>query len=65
MPSGNLRQGQYELYFAIGNTNATLWYDVIDSNINIPSLLILPVSDDVHQNTGYFNTTYKVYEKNV
>jgi lipopolysaccharide transport system ATP-binding protein len=65
VPSGNLRQGQYELYFAIGNTNATLWYDVIDSNINIPSLLILPVSDDVHQNTGYFNTTYKVYEKNV
>lgn len=65
IPKGNLRAGQYDLYFAIGNTNTTLFYDVIDSNINIPSLLIIPTSDDPHQNIGYFNTTYSVYEKNV
>jgi len=65
IPKGNLRPGQYDLYFAIGNTNTTLFYDVIDSNINIPSLLIIPTSDDVHQNIGYFNTTFSVYEKNV
>ncbi len=65
VPKGNFRPGQYNLYFAIGNTNSTLWYDVIDSNINIPSLLILPVSEDIYQNAGYFSTTYNVYEKNV
>ena len=65
IPKANLRAGQYNLYFAIGNTNATIWYDVIDSNINIPSLLILPDTDDVHQNVGYFNTSYSIYEKNV
>lgn len=62
---GNFRSGQYNLYFAIGNANATLWYDVIDSNINIPSLLILPVSNDVHENLGYFNVSYHVYESKI
>jgi lipopolysaccharide transport system ATP-binding protein len=65
VPKGNFRPFQYELYFAIGNTNVSQWYDVIDNNVNLPALVILPTTDDPHQNSGYFNVSFQVYEKNI
>lgn len=65
IPAKNIRPGQYDLYFAVGNTDVTLWYDVIDGNINLPTLIILPVNDDVHENSGSFTIPYTIDEKNI
>ncbi|MGI8581150.1 MAG: ABC transporter ATP-binding protein [Chitinophagaceae bacterium] len=52
IPSNTIRPGQYDLYFAIGNTSAKIWYDVIDGNVNLPALIVSPSSDDPHENFG-------------
>jgi len=65
IPAQNIRPGQYDLYFAIGNKEATSWYDVIDGNINLPTLIILPVSDDPHENAGFTTIPFNINEKSI
>lgn len=55
LPKNTLRPNQYELYFALGNTAKSIWYDVIDNNVNLPSLHITPISIDAHENTGFLS----------
>jgi lipopolysaccharide transport system ATP-binding protein len=65
IPAKNIRPGQYDLYFAIGNTDVTLWYDVIDNNVNLPTLIILPIDEDQHKNVGFFTIPFTIDEKNI
>ncbi len=60
IPSKTLRIGQYLLYFAIGDANYKKWYDVVDNNINLPSLNITPIDMDPHYNAGKFSIPYSI-----
>ncbi|MGZ4100269.1 MAG: ABC transporter ATP-binding protein, partial [Bacteroidia bacterium] len=53
IPKNTIRNGQYSLYFALGNAETKIFYDVIDENVNMPMLNINPSSMDVHENSGY------------
>ncbi len=53
LPKKTLRTGQYGLYFALANNDFKIFYDVLDTNINMPLLNINPVSMDVHENAGF------------
>lgn len=53
IPPFVLRVGQFQMYFALSNTESKIFYDVIDENINLPMLSIDPVNMDVHLNSGY------------
>jgi lipopolysaccharide transport system ATP-binding protein len=56
----SLRVGQYLLYFAIGDAKTQKWYDVVDNNVNLPALNIMPVNMDAHLNMGLFSIPYKI-----
>jgi hypothetical protein len=60
IPKESIRPGQYDMYFAIGNAEALLWYDVVDGNVNLPILNILPYSIETHRNNGFFDVPYKI-----
>ena len=57
-PKKVIRPGQYSLYFALGNRDAKIFYDVIDDNVNIPMLNINPISMDVHENSCFVSIPY-------
>ncbi len=61
IPKNTFRSGQYEVYFAIGNGASNEWHDVVDQNVNLPSLIILP-TNEFEEMYGYFNIKYKVDE---
>lgn len=65
LPKKTLRSGQYSLYFSLANKDTTSFYDVIDENVNIPMLNILPSSSDVYENTGFVTLPYtlKIHDK--
>jgi len=65
IPSHTIRPGQYDLYFIIGNTDTTTMYDVIDQNIDMPALIILPISDDRFENSGFTSIPYSIEEINI
>lgn len=58
IPSRMIRTGQYLLYFALGSSDAKVFYDVIDENVNFPMLNINPVSMDVHENSGFVSVPF-------
>ncbi|MDP3557254.1 MAG: ABC transporter ATP-binding protein [Bacteroidota bacterium] len=60
IPPKTLRIGQFLLYFAIGDAKQTRWYDVVDNNVNLPTLNITPVDMDPHSNSGKFSIPYKL-----
>ncbi|MEO8414437.1 MAG: ABC transporter ATP-binding protein [Ginsengibacter sp.] len=60
IPGNTIRSGQYDLYFAIGNASAKIWYDVIDGNVNLPALIVLPSSDDPHENFGSVTIPFSI-----
>ncbi len=60
IPKKTMRSGQYSLYFAMGNSDAKMFYDVIDANVNIPMLNINPTSMDIHLNAGYITIPYNI-----
>jgi lipopolysaccharide transport system ATP-binding protein len=60
IPEKTLRPGQYGLYFALGNPEAKVFYDVIDENVNIPMLNINPSSMDVYENSGFVTVPMEV-----
>ena len=60
VPKESLRVGQYLLYFAIGDAKTQKWYDVVDNNVNLPALNIMPVNMDAHINMGLFSIPYKI-----
>jgi lipopolysaccharide transport system ATP-binding protein len=58
IPSKTIRPGQYSLYFALGNKDTKVFYDVIDENVNLPMLSINPISMDVHENAGFISIPF-------
>ncbi len=66
IPKKTLRPGQYSLYFSLANKEASIFYDVVDENVNIPMLNILPSSNDAHENIGFVSLPYtlKIHNEN-
>ena len=60
VPAKSIRPGQYNLYFALGDRKAKIWYDVIDGNVNLPALIVMPISLDPHENTGFISIPFSV-----
>lgn len=60
IPSKTLRNGQYLTYFALGDGENKVWYDVVDNNVNIPALNIMAIDMDPHYNLGFFSLPYKL-----
>ena len=60
IPKKTIRPGQYGLYFALGNTDSKIFYDVIDDNVNIPMLSINPISMDAHENSGFVSIPFSL-----
>ncbi|MCD6019431.1 MAG: ATP-binding protein of an transporter complex [Bacteroidetes bacterium] len=60
IPSKTLRIGQFLLYFAIGDPQTQKWYDIVDSNVNLPALTITASDSDIHSNIGVFSIPYKI-----
>ena len=60
IPAKTLRVGQYLPYFAIGDAQTQKWYDVVDSNVNLPALSIMSSDMDPHNNIGLFSIPYKI-----
>lgn len=58
IPKRTVRTGQYSLYFALGNDEAKIFYDVVDQNVNLPLLNINPISMDVHENAGFVSLPF-------
>jgi lipopolysaccharide transport system ATP-binding protein len=63
LDKNTIRSGQYDLYFWIGDpANLMSSYDVIDGNVNLPSLIIMPSSLDVHENSAYVTIPFSIAE---
>ncbi len=60
IPARTLRVGQFLLYFALGDAKNTVWYDVVDNNVNLPALNIMAIDMDAHTNAGLFSLPYKL-----
>jgi lipopolysaccharide transport system ATP-binding protein len=60
IPAKTLRVGQFLPYFAIGDAQTQKWYDVVDSNVNLPALSIMSSDMDPHTNIGVFSIPYKI-----
>lgn len=60
IPAKTLRNGQYLTYFAVGDAQNKIWYDVVDNNVNIPALNIMAIDMDPHYNLGLFSLPYKL-----
>jgi lipopolysaccharide transport system ATP-binding protein len=60
IPKRTMRPGQYGLYFALGNVEAKIFYDVIDENVNLPMLDINPISMDIHENSGFVSVPFLI-----
>lgn len=60
IPAKTLRVGQHLPYFAIGDAQTQKWYDVVDSNVNLPALSIMSSDMDPHNNIGLFSIPYKI-----
>lgn len=60
LPKKILKPNQYGLYFWLGNKDAKISYDVIDSNVDLPMLNINPVTMDVQENEGFFSAPFKL-----
>ncbi|MCD6067575.1 MAG: ATP-binding protein of an transporter complex [Bacteroidetes bacterium] len=60
IPPKTMRVGQFLLYFTIGDAKGQQWYDVVDSNVNLPALTITSIDMDPHSNMGLFSIPYKL-----
>lgn len=60
IPAKTLRVGQFLPYFAIGDAQTQKWFDVVDSNVNLPALSIMSSDMDPHTNIGVFSIPYKI-----
>jgi lipopolysaccharide transport system ATP-binding protein len=60
IPAHTLRVGQFLLYFALGDAQNKVWYDVVDNNVNIPALNIMSTDMDPHSNLGLFSIPYQL-----
>ena len=56
IPAETLRPNQYQLYFGLANITRSLSYDVIDENVELPLLNIIPIEGiNAHNSGGFFN----------
>ncbi len=60
IPQRTVRPGQYGLYYVLGNKEGKIYYDVIDTNVNIPMLNINPSSIDMDENSGFLSMPFKM-----
>ena len=60
IPRKVLRPGRYALYFALANNTASIFYDVIDDNVNIPQLTINTSGTKQYEDGGLFSLPYSV-----
>jgi len=60
LPGNTLRPGQYNLYFAIADQFGREWFDAIDENVSLPSLIITPSRIDVHENVGFCSLPFQL-----
>jgi len=60
LPPQSLRSGQYRIYFAIANKDESVWYDVVDENVNLPPLSIQSENNDEYYNYGFFAVPYEI-----
>lgn len=58
IPKRTLRPGQFGVYFALGNPEVKIFYDVVDENVNLPLLNINPISKDPHENAGLITVPF-------
>ncbi len=56
----NLRAKYYRLYIAIADKAFRNYFDVLDENVGLPDLEILPYSKDPHLAFGYFDLDSKI-----
>ena len=54
IPPKTFRPTQLLLYFALTNKERTKWYDVIDANVGLPILDIMPTNIEPNENEGLF-----------
>lgn len=60
LPRIPLRAKYYRLYLTLADKNFRKYYDVLDENVGLPELEILPYSDDPHLAHGYFDIPYQI-----
>ncbi len=61
IPPKSLRGGEFSLYFALGNTDRSEWYDVIDNNVGLPLLRVKPDNTDADDTVGIFNVPFTLH----
>lgn len=60
LPKVNLRAKYYKLYIAAADAHFKEYYDVLDDNVGLPELEIMPYSMDAHLAIGYFDIITKI-----
>lgn len=60
IPPFCLRPNNFSLYFALGNKEASLFFDVIDNNVNLPFLKINPIDYDTQNNVGFVSVSFNL-----
>jgi ABC-type polysaccharide/polyol phosphate transport system ATPase subunit len=59
IPNINLAPGIFFLYVALGRVDRSYFYDVVDANVDLPSLIIEPTGLEMHRQGGLVSITYE------
>jgi lipopolysaccharide transport system ATP-binding protein len=59
LPELKLRAGEFPLYIVAANRTDKINYDVIDANVNLPTLRIKPISDNRLEQLGFFSLEHR------
>jgi hypothetical protein len=59
-PEIPLRPNEISLYVAIGRSDARLFYDVIDQNVDLPFLRVTAQNKDTYDNIGSVSIPYRL-----
>jgi lipopolysaccharide transport system ATP-binding protein len=63
IPSNCFRPGDISVSACLGNRDFSMFEDVIDSNVNLPHLVIESDEEDWHRRAGYFSIDYSIEHK--
>ncbi len=58
-PNLPLRPNELSLYVALGRTDAYVFYDIIDDNVDLPFLRVTSDSDDRYERSGIVSIPYR------
>jgi lipopolysaccharide transport system ATP-binding protein len=56
----NIRAKEYSFYVALSSNDFIKYFDVIDENVNLPTLNIVSTTQDPHWDNGYFDINPKI-----